>query len=157
MNKNTSGKKSSQGLFTGLLCALGGIAVGVGAKFLYDEINNDRNQPAVNRGEKNSENLKTKDDKENNKEFVYPTTVPIDMDIEYESFVCPITQEIMKDPVITPHGISYERSAIVNWLEKNESCPFTKKNLKKEDLITNYALKCSINQYLKKISSNNPK
>ena len=28
------------------------------------------------------------------------------------SFICPITQDVMSDPVIGPDGITYERAAI---------------------------------------------
>jgi len=38
-------------------------------------------------------------------------------------FLCPITHELMTDPVIDPDGNSYERSAIVNWLKENSTSP----------------------------------
>lgn len=31
------------------------------------------------------------------------------------SFVCPITRQVMKDPVLTPDGHTYERTAIEEW------------------------------------------
>jgi hypothetical protein len=45
MNKNSSNEKSSTNsqLLTGLLCAIGGMAAGVGAKLLYDELNSEKN------------------------------------------------------------------------------------------------------------------
>jgi U-box domain len=37
-----------------------------------------------------------------------------------KSFICPITQEIMLDPVIvTSSGKTYERNAIEQWLKNN--------------------------------------
>lgn len=38
---------------------------------------------------------------------------------------CPITHEVMTDPVTLETGITYERSAISQWLSCNESCPIT--------------------------------
>jgi hypothetical protein len=39
------------------------------------------------------------------------------------SFRCPITHELMTDPVIDPDGNSYERSAIENWLKQHATSP----------------------------------
>jgi hypothetical protein len=153
MNKNSSNKNSSSGsgFLTGLICTLGGIAVGVGAKLLYDEVNADTNKPiqSLHQNEHQKEKIKANNQKQ--EEFNYPTTISSE-EVEYQSFVCPITQDLMRDPVITPHGISFERSAIQDWISKNPNCPFTNKPLKKEDLVTNYALKNSIQEYLKIIS-----
>ena len=38
-----------------------------------------------------------------------------------EFLVCPITQEVMEDPVITSDGHTFERSAIEAWLGKNNT------------------------------------
>ena len=35
----------------------------------------------------------------------------------------------MDDPVITPGGINFERRAIEEWLQRNRSCPVTRKRL----------------------------
>lgn len=66
-----------------------------------------------------------------------------------EGFVCPLTQEIMKDPVMDPEGNSYERSAIEAWLDKNQTSPITRKSLTKENLFPNRALKDAIAAHLK--------
>ena len=55
----------------------------------------------------------------------------------------------MTDPVITPYGTTYERSAIEEWLKTNNSCPLSKKELTKNKLIPNYALKSAILAYKK--------
>ncbi len=39
------------------------------------------------------------------------------------SFLCPITHELMTDPVIDPDGNSFERSAIENWLKEHSTSP----------------------------------
>merc|ERR1711963_619454 len=60
---------------------------------------------------------------------------------EPEEFICPITQEMMDNPVSDNEGISYERTAIEEWLKiKNES-PLTNKPLLHSDLRPNIALK----------------
>ena len=41
-----------------------------------------------------------------------------DDDEEYEEFVCPISQLVMKDPVMTVDGHSYERLYITEWLRR---------------------------------------
>ena len=57
--------------------------------------------------------------------------------------VCPITHtpvNELKEPVITPDGITYEREAIEKWLTKNSTCPVTGKQLRSNQLIKNRAL-----------------
>jgi hypothetical protein len=39
------------------------------------------------------------------------------------SFLCPITHELMTDPVIDPDGNSYERLAIESWLQQHSTSP----------------------------------
>ncbi len=39
------------------------------------------------------------------------------------SFLCPITREIMNDPVIDPDGNTFERAAIENWLKEHSTSP----------------------------------
>ena len=63
---------------------------------------------------------------------------------------CPITHEIMKDPVILIEtGISYDRKAIEAWLEKHDTDPITRKQLNDKTLVTNYALKSLCDQTTK--------
>ena len=40
-------------------------------------------------------------------------------------FLCPITQEVMIDPVVTHDGNTYERTAITAWLAKHDTAPLT--------------------------------
>lgn len=47
----------------------------------------------------------------------------------------------MKDPVVDPEGNSYDREAILSWLEKNSTSPITRNPLRAEDLVPNRALK----------------
>ncbi|KAH6798907.1 plant U-box 23 [Perilla frutescens var. frutescens] len=46
-------------------------------------------------------------------------------------FLCPITLDIMRDPVTLSTGITYERDSIEKWIftQKNNSCPATNQQL----------------------------
>jgi len=68
---------------------------------------------------------------------------------------CPITQEIMFDPVSTPDGNTYERTAIIEWLNKHNTEPLTRKPLNISQLIPNRALKELYNQINNTIIINN--
>ncbi|KAL2558776.1 U-box domain-containing protein 43 [Forsythia ovata] len=64
------------------------------------------------------------------------------------SFYCPITGDVMVDPVETSSGHSFERTAIEKWLEKgNDLCPLTKTPLKKISLRPNRTLHQSIEEW----------
>nr|XP_043614871.1 U-box domain-containing protein 44-like [Erigeron canadensis] len=65
-----------------------------------------------------------------------------------QSFYCPITGDVMEDPVETPSGHSFERSAIERWLAgENSLCPITKTPLKPSSLRTNKTLRQSIEEW----------
>jgi hypothetical protein len=64
-----------------------------------------------------------------------------------ETFICPITHELMVDPVIDPDGNSYERQAIDDWLRRNGTSPITRTKLSAVDLRPNRALKTAIDEY----------
>ena len=42
-----------------------------------------------------------------------------------EDFICPITKEVMLEPVITSDGYSYEGWAIEEWFRENTTSPMT--------------------------------
>ena len=65
-----------------------------------------------------------------------------------DSFRCPITQDVMVDPVIvTETGHTYERSAIEQWLGKRNTDPCTNVQLRSNNLIPNHSLRSSIQQF----------
>lgn len=41
--------------------------------------------------------------------------------------LCPITQDVMKDPVVAEDGFSYERAAILKWVSEHHTSPMTRK------------------------------
>lgn len=60
------------------------------------------------------------------------------------SFVCPISHEIMIDPVVTPNGDTFERSYIEKWIQDKGTCPITRNKIGLKDLVPNTALKLCI-------------
>ncbi|KAF7851750.1 hypothetical protein BT93_L2619 [Corymbia citriodora subsp. variegata] len=71
-------------------------------------------------------------------------------------FQCPISLDLMKDPVTLPTGISYDRSSIERWIEAgNASCPVTKQPLGGGgfDLIPNHVLRKMIQSWCVENSS----
>jgi len=73
-----------------------------------------------------------------------------------DHLVCPITLEVMDDPVICSDGITYNRDSIEKWLETNSTSPKTNKSLIDRKLIPNFAIKKAISQ-LKLKASNSKK
>ncbi|NXX96077.1 WSDU1 protein, partial [Centropus bengalensis] len=66
-----------------------------------------------------------------------------------DEFLCPITRELMRDPVIAADGYSYEREAMENWLSnKRRSSPMTNLPLPSPLLTPNRTLKMAINRWL---------
>ncbi|KAI4336700.1 hypothetical protein L6164_015193 [Bauhinia variegata] len=66
-------------------------------------------------------------------------------------FLCPITLEIMTDPVIVASGQTYERESIEKWFASNHrTCPKTRQTLEHLSLAPNYALKNLISQWCEK-------
>ncbi|KAM1115637.1 hypothetical protein TB2_006158 [Malus domestica] len=65
-----------------------------------------------------------------------------------DDFRCPISLELMKDPVIVSTGQTYERSCIEKWLEAGHAtCPKTQQSLSNTTLTPNYALRSLIAQW----------
>eukprot|EP00042_Codosiga_hollandica_P057737 m.858949 g.858949 ORF g.858949 m.858949 type:complete len:284 (+) comp59665_c0_seq5:933-1784(+) len=63
---------------------------------------------------------------------------------------CKISFEIMKDPVITPSGITYERSVIVEHLRRvGQFDPVSRAPLTETLLLTNFAIKEVIEEFIK--------
>lgn len=62
-----------------------------------------------------------------------------------DDFRCPISLELMKDPVIVSTGQTYERSCIQKWLDAgHKTCPKTQQALLHTALTPNYVLKSLI-------------
>lgn len=62
-----------------------------------------------------------------------------------DDFRCPISLELMRDPVIVSTGQTYERSCIQKWLDAgHKTCPKTQQTLLHTALTPNYVLKSLI-------------
>ena len=59
-----------------------------------------------------------------------------------------ITFEIMQDPVITPSGVSYERSSLLRHLKSSPVDPLTRVPMTEQQLIPNIALKNACEEFL---------
>ncbi|KAJ9189143.1 hypothetical protein P3X46_000473 [Hevea brasiliensis] len=65
-----------------------------------------------------------------------------------DDFRCPISLEMMKDPVIVSTGQTYERSCIGKWLEAGHcTCPKTQQSLNSTVITPNYVLRSLIAQW----------
>lgn len=66
-----------------------------------------------------------------------------------DDFKCPISLEIMSDPVILSSGHTFDRSSIQRWLDAgHRTCPITKLPLSEPpSLIPNHALRSLISNY----------
>ncbi|KAI4317462.1 hypothetical protein L6164_025329 [Bauhinia variegata] len=65
-----------------------------------------------------------------------------------DDFRCPISLEIMTDPVTIETGHSYDRSSILKWFRSgNPTCPKTGKRLSSIELVPNLVLRRLIQQY----------
>ena len=140
-------KKSKPDIEIGVgsvLLGLAGVALGIGGKLLFDSLtqsnNNNKQDNSISESEKKIQ------------EEVKPIISSIYDNIQTEesAYICPLSHTMMNDPIITPYGISFDRSAIEAHLSTSSTCPLTNKPLSKSDLIPNYALKSSITEYLKR-------
>ncbi|KAF5745207.1 U-box domain-containing protein 10 [Tripterygium wilfordii] len=62
-----------------------------------------------------------------------------------DDFLCPISLELMRDPVIVATGQTYERSYIQRWIDSgNATCPKTQQKLENLTLTPNYVLRSLI-------------
>ncbi|KAG8387247.1 hypothetical protein BUALT_Bualt02G0001600 [Buddleja alternifolia] len=73
-----------------------------------------------------------------------PTEVP-------DYLCCKINLDILRDPVITPSGVTYERAVILDHLKKvGEFDPITRESLYPSQLVPNLAIKEAVRAYLEK-------
>ncbi|PIA46801.1 hypothetical protein AQUCO_01500384v1 [Aquilegia coerulea] len=73
-------------------------------------------------------------------------------------FLCPITLEIMTDPVIVASGQTYDRESIQKWFQSDhKTCPKTRQTLSHLSLAPNFALRNLIMQWCDKNNFKLPK
>lgn len=79
------------------------------------------------------------------------------MDSEHpENFICPITLDLMLEPVKASDGYTYDKTAIIDWYKKSAISPFTREDLSPEFISLN-ELKEEIKDYISKNNLNIPK
>lgn len=71
----------------------------------------------------------------------------------YDSFICPLTKQVMRDPVTLENGQTFEREAIEKWFKEcRESgrrpvCPLTQRELRSTELNPSIALRNTIEEW----------
>lgn len=71
----------------------------------------------------------------------------------YDAFVCPLTNQVMRDPVTLENGQTFEREAIEKWFKEcRESgrrllCPLTLQELRSTELNPSMALRNTIEEW----------
>ncbi|KAA6403425.1 MAG: hypothetical protein EZS28_001053 [Streblomastix strix] len=83
----------------------------------------------------------------------YPSLHDLDVPNTFENefiegFICPITLELMTDPVLAEDGVYYEREAIVEWMKKKKQSPVTREVMTGK-FFPDEALKKRIEEYRK--------
>ena len=63
------------------------------------------------------------------------------------SFICPISLEVMTDPVTAADGHSYEHSEIKRWLQNSDLSPQTGALLPNKQLTRSHALRNAIEEF----------
>ncbi|KAF2463700.1 uncharacterized protein BDR25DRAFT_245013 [Lindgomyces ingoldianus] len=64
-------------------------------------------------------------------------------------YICPISSELMDDPVLALDSFTYERKAIERWFQTNETSPFTRQVLTSLDLRPNVQMKNDIQAWIR--------
>ncbi|DBA84503.1 TPA: hypothetical protein ACH3X1_006121 [Trebouxia sp. C0004] len=79
-----------------------------------------------------------------------PLIVPEHLeDVEVpDSFKCPITFGIMKEPATTRSGLTYDRPAIMRWIQQHRRDPTTAQKLKAHHLSPNLSLRTVIQSWI---------
>lgn len=62
-------------------------------------------------------------------------------------YICPITREVMENPVVAADGFSYELAAIRVWLSEHNASPITREVLAHKNLTPNLHLKSLIAEF----------
>jgi hypothetical protein len=57
---------------------------------------------------------------------------------------CPLTRQLMRDPVVASDGYTYERAAIEAWMESRAVSPITRAPLPGRELVPNLTMRSAI-------------
>jgi hypothetical protein len=78
--------------------------------------------------------------KQTNRSEGYNTEIP-------EEYLDPLDFEIIGQAVTTPKGDTYDKESITKWIQIRGTCPFTRENLKENDLRYNRSLQEMIDKW----------
>lgn len=67
--------------------------------------------------------------------------------------LCPITQDLMRDPVVAEDGHSYEREAIKRWFLSHNTSPLTNKALYSKRVVANHNLRAHVIHFCELLAS----
>ena len=67
------------------------------------------------------------------------------------ALICPLTNQLFDTPVVTPDGNTYERFAILRYIEDKGTDPLTKTHLSRADLIPNLAISDAVLKHKRKM------
>ena len=71
------------------------------------------------------------------------------IDLEPPLYLCdPISFHLFLEPMVTPSGHSYEKSWLLQHLEKHDYDPLTRQKIQRDQCYPNYALKQCVDNYL---------
>jgi hypothetical protein len=76
-----------------------------------------------------------------------PVELPPLTESAIQNFICPISMEIMVNPVTNRDGYTFEHAAILGWLKTKNTCPMSRNPMRPADLISNKNLKTTIMWY----------
>jgi len=84
----------------------------------------------------------------------WPPPIAVPAEIEDgeipEYFICPITGCIMRQPAMTPEGVTYDYDALVEWLATKQTDPSTNLPLKADQLCPNRTVRSMIEDFIAK-------
>jgi len=97
-------------------------------------------------------NSATSDNGNAAKSWPPPIAVPDSLDDEDipEYFLCPITGCIMRQPAMTPEGVTYDYDAISEWLANKQTDPSTNLPLSRSELCPNRTVRSMIEDFIAK-------
>ncbi|CAK0819269.1 unnamed protein product, partial [Prorocentrum cordatum] len=71
-------------------------------------------------------------------------------DATFGIFTCPITHDVMTDPVVSADGYTYERAAISRWFRASTKSPVTGQTLPHTDLVPNQSVRTLLKTLIEK-------
>lgn len=66
-----------------------------------------------------------------------------------QEYICPLTLDVMSEPLLSKEGHNYEREAILSWIAEHGTSPLTREPLRPSQLVRNRILEAKIRFFLK--------